>query len=168
MLALGGGRRHERLPLQAPAGTIPFRSSGASPHASLRSVFTVIADSAAFTCRVSSRTVSNPACDSPACSHCDNGPRLKPNPIHRNAKFLQETNKSFRFARNLRLLYDLASPIHNANAREFQRDVDSDSAPRQSSISDAWGRLNVVTPFHHLSGDSHLHRSLGARAHYGI
>src|SRR5262249_1136734 len=27
---------------------------------------------------------------------------------------------------------------------------------------DAWGRLNVVTPFHHLSGDSHLHRSLGA------
>src|SRR5262249_37537536 len=36
------------------------------------------------------------------------------------------------------------------------------SAPRLSSISDAWGRLNVVTPFHHLSGDSHLHRSLGA------
>src|SRR5262249_6959985 len=34
------------------------------------------------------------------------------------------------------------------------------SAPRLSSISDAWGRLNVVTPFHHLSGDSHLHRSL--------
>jgi hypothetical protein len=27
---------------------------------------------------------------------------------------------------------------------------------------DAWGRLNVVTPFHHLSGDSHLHPSLGA------
>src|SRR5262249_931640 len=24
------------------------------------------------------------------------------------------------------------------------------------------GRLSVVTPFHHLSGDSHLHRSLGA------
>src|SRR5262252_2331953 len=36
------------------------------------------------------------------------------------------------------------------------------SVPRLSSISDAWGRLNVVTPFHHLSGDSHLHRSLGA------
>src|SRR5262249_54814476 len=34
--------------------------------------------------------------------------------------------------------------------------------PRLSSISDAWGRLNVVTPFHHLSGDSHLHRSIGA------
>jgi hypothetical protein len=36
------------------------------------------------------------------------------------------------------------------------------SIPRLSSISDAWGRRNVVTPFHHLSGDSHLHRSLGA------
>jgi hypothetical protein len=30
------------------------------------------------------------------------------------------------------------------------------------------GRLNVVTPFHHVSGDSHLHRSLGAGPHYGI
>src|SRR5262245_2823326 len=36
------------------------------------------------------------------------------------------------------------------------------SAPRLSSISDAWGRLNVGTPFHHLSGNSHLHRSLDA------
>jgi hypothetical protein len=33
---------------------------------------------------------------------------------------------------------------------------------RAFPTSDAWGRLNVVTPFHHLSGDSHLHRSLGA------
>src|SRR5215471_16756046 len=41
------------------------------------------------------------------------------------AKFLQEINKSFRLARDLRLLHDLAPPIHNTNAREFQRDVDS-------------------------------------------
>ena len=39
---------------------------------------TGIADNAAFTCRVSSRTVSNPACVSPACSHCDNGPASSP------------------------------------------------------------------------------------------
>src|SRR5262249_11803250 len=25
---------------------------------------------------------------------------------------------------------------------------------------DVWGRLNVVTPFHHLSGDSHINSSL--------
>ena len=37
------------------------------------------------------------------------------------------------------------------------------SIPRLSSISDAWGRLNVVTPFHHLSGDSHLHPSLAVQ-----
>lgn len=56
----------------------PIRSSCAGPRASLRSVFTVIADKAAFTCRVSSRTVSNPASFNPACSHCDNGPASSP------------------------------------------------------------------------------------------
>jgi hypothetical protein len=30
------------------------------------------------------------------------------------------------------------------------------SVPWLSSSPDAWGRLNVVTPFHHLLGDSHL------------
>src|SRR5262245_40255016 len=46
--------------------------------------------------------------------------------MHWNAKFLEEINKGFRLARDLRLLHDLAPPMHNANAREFQRDVDSD------------------------------------------
>src|SRR5262249_38556645 len=61
-------------------------------------------------------------------------------------------------ARDLRLFHDLASPIHNANAREFQRDVDPKrrrfrhNVPRLSSISRCLGQLNVVTPFHHLSG----------------
>ena len=44
----------------------------------MRSVFTVIADSAAFTCRVSKSTVSKPAFVSPAYSHCDNGPASIP------------------------------------------------------------------------------------------
>src|SRR5215471_13512580 len=61
------------------------------------------------------------------------------------------------------LLHNLTQRVHNANAREFQRDVDSDIVLHGCPPSpDAWGRLNVVTPFHHLSGDSHLHRSLGA------
>ena len=55
-----------------------IRISWASPRASLRSIFTIIADKAAFTCRVSSRTVSNPARFSPACSHADNGPASSP------------------------------------------------------------------------------------------
>src|SRR5262249_10197931 len=73
-------------------------------------------------------------------------------------------DKSFRLARDLRLFHDLAPPIHNANAREFQRHVDSGIMFHGCPPSlDAWGRLNVVTPFHHLSGDSHLHPLLGAR-----
>jgi hypothetical protein len=56
----------------------PMRRSCAMPRASLRSVFTVIADKAALTCRVSSRAVSKPASVSPACSHCDSGPASSP------------------------------------------------------------------------------------------
>jgi len=37
-----------------------------------------IADSAAFTWRVSSSTTSSPACVRPACSHCDSGPASRP------------------------------------------------------------------------------------------
>ena len=48
------------------------------PRASLRSVFTIMAESAAFTCRVSSSTASNPAALSPACSHCESGPASSP------------------------------------------------------------------------------------------
>jgi hypothetical protein len=55
-----------------------MRSSWAMPRASLRSVFTTIADSAAFTCRVSSSTASKPAPLRPACSHCDKGPASSP------------------------------------------------------------------------------------------
>ena len=44
------------------------------PRAPLRSVLTVIADSAALTCRVSSSTASL----RPACSHCDKGPASSP------------------------------------------------------------------------------------------
>ena len=55
-----------------------MRSSWAMPRASLRSVFTISADSAALTCRVSSSTVSKPASLSPACSHCDRGPASSP------------------------------------------------------------------------------------------
>jgi hypothetical protein len=48
------------------------------PRASLRSVLTTIAESAAFTCRVSSSTASSPAPVSPACNHCDSGPASRP------------------------------------------------------------------------------------------
>jgi len=55
-----------------------MRISCAMPRASLRSVFTVMADSAAFTWRVSIRMAGMPALTSPACSHCDSGPASRP------------------------------------------------------------------------------------------
>jgi len=55
-----------------------MRSSCAMPRASLRSVFTTMADNAAFTCRVSSSTASYPAFTKPARSHCDKGPASRP------------------------------------------------------------------------------------------
>ena len=54
--------------------------------ASLRSVFTTIADSAAFTCRVSSNTTSSPAFVRPACSHCDSGPASTQAALQRSAQ----------------------------------------------------------------------------------
>jgi hypothetical protein len=60
----------------------PMRKSWAMPRASLRSVFTTMAESAAFTCRVSSSTASKPAPARPACSHCDSGPASSPTRVN--------------------------------------------------------------------------------------
>ena len=71
----------------------PSRSGWAIPRASRRSVFTVIADNAAFASRLSSSTVSKPAATRPAWIHCDNGSdwrqtraigssRVRRNPAH--------------------------------------------------------------------------------------
>ncbi len=56
----------------------PDRISWAMPRASLRSLFTVIADSAALTRRVSISIAGRPASTSPAWSHCDKGPASSP------------------------------------------------------------------------------------------
>jgi hypothetical protein len=56
----------------------PMRRSCAMPRASLRSVLITIAESAAFTCRVSSTTTSNPAATKPAYNHCDRGHASSP------------------------------------------------------------------------------------------
>src|SRR4051794_33106885 len=56
----------------------PILSSWAMPRASLRSVSTTIAESAALTCRVPSSTASYPASLRPAWSHRDKGPASRP------------------------------------------------------------------------------------------
>lgn len=64
--------------LQCTGRKQPIRSSWAMPQASLRSVLTTIAESAAFTWRVSSSTVAKPVWVNPAYSHCDRGPASNP------------------------------------------------------------------------------------------
>src|SRR5262245_19608938 len=90
-------------------------------------------------------------------------PRLKSDPLHRKTKRRKESNQSFGFTRDLRLPDNLALRVHNAHAREFQCNIDSGIVLHGCSPSpDAWGRLNVVTPFHHLSEDSHINCPLRA------
>src|SRR5205814_7600839 len=101
----------------------PMRSSCAIPRASLRSVLITMADSAPFTCRVSSSTTSNPAATKPACSHCDRGP-LQPDPRHPSLQPAEEPDQGLRLARHLCLAHDLADAIHYAHAAVFQRHVD--------------------------------------------
>jgi hypothetical protein len=63
----------------------PSRISCASPRASLRSVFTGIADSAAFTCRVSRSSTGSLLSRNAPYSHCDSGllPARSAPPSHR-------------------------------------------------------------------------------------
>jgi len=79
----------------------PMRISCAMPRASFRSVFTVIAFSAALTWRVSIKIAGSPASTNPACSHCDNGPASSP--MRANAKPLSVKNAA-RASRSLRTL----------------------------------------------------------------
>ena len=102
----------------------PMRSSWAMPRASLRSVLTTMAESAAFTCRVSSSTASNPAPVRPACSHCDERPGLQPDPGQRQAELAEEADQRLRLARHLGLADDPARRVDHAHAAPFQRDVD--------------------------------------------
>src|SRR5512145_2082768 len=81
------------------------------PRASLRSVFTTIADSAAFTWRVSSSTTSSPPCVRPACSHCDSGPALEPDPRHHQAELAEEPNQRLGLTGHLGLSDDPSGPL---------------------------------------------------------
>ena len=102
----------------------PIRSSWAMPRASLRSVFTTIAESAAFTCRVSSSTASNPAPVRPGVQPLRERPGLQPDPGHRQAELAEEPDQRLRLARHLGLAHDLARRVDHAHAAPFQRDVD--------------------------------------------
>ena len=110
--------------LQCTGRYQPIRSSWAMPRASLRSVLTTIADSAAFTCRVSSNTTSNPAPVRPACSHCESGPASNPIRVTATPSWRKKHDQRLGFARHLGLADDPPGRIDHAHAAPFQRDVD--------------------------------------------
>ena len=85
---------------------------------------TTIADSAAFTCRVSSSTASSPPVVRPACSHCESGPASSPILVTDHAEPGEEPDQRLGLTRHLGLPDDPPGPIHHAHAALFQRHVD--------------------------------------------
>jgi hypothetical protein len=92
----------------------PIRISWASPRASLRSVFTVIAYKAAFTCRFQQNSFKSGSLQ-PRMQPLRQWPRLKSYRLHSKTKRLKESNQSCRLAQDLRLLHNLTLRVHNAN-----------------------------------------------------
>ena len=104
----------------------------------------------------------NPACASPACSHCDNGPASSPiRFIGKPSPLKKETRASGSLRASPPSRFRLAHPQRKRSTvpmtRRFQHNV-----PRLSSVSICLGPTRVVTPFHHLSGDGHINRSFRA------
>ena len=103
----------------------PIRSSWAMPRASLRSVLTTIADSAALTCRVSSSTASKPGPGQAGVQPLRQRAGLQPDPGHRQAEPAEEqaTSASGSLAtfasRTIRPV-----GVDHAHAAPFQRHVD--------------------------------------------
>src|SRR5262245_46645262 len=146
----------------------PIRISWASPRASLRSVFTVIADNAAFTCRVSSRTASNPARFNPACSHCDNGPASSP--IRFTAK-PSPSKKATRAAGSLEIF--ASSQSYPARPQRKRSTIPMTrrflhSVPWLSSVSRCLGPTQGRDPVSSSIGGQPPSPLARCRAHYGI
>ena len=100
-----------------------MRISCAMPRASLRSVFTFIAPSAALRCRVSIRIAASPAAVSPACNHRDSGPASRPIRVNlRPLSANHATSASGSLATFAsRIIFPVSSTTHNTAL--FQRHV---------------------------------------------
>ena len=94
------------------------------PRASLRSVFTIIAESAAFTCRVSSSTASKPGPVRPACSHCDSGPASSPTRVSGRPSCPKKPTSASGSLGTFASRTILPGRVDHAHAAPFQRDVD--------------------------------------------
>jgi hypothetical protein len=99
------------------------------------------------------------------CRQCDNGEfvqgRVADFSRRRDSNGCQARTGRMQRGRRTATISCPASPQRTRSrvpkTRQFRHDV-----PRLSSISRCLGPTHVRTPFHHLLGESHRHRSLGA------
>ena len=113
--------------LQCTGRNQPIRSSWAMPRASLRSVLTIMAESAALTCRVSSSTASNPAFDQTGVQPLRQRPGLQPDPRPAAGRAAARSRSAPR-ARWRPWPRARSAPVgvDHAHAALFQRHVDPD------------------------------------------
>ena len=109
------------------------------PRASLRSVFTTIADSAAFTCAGLEQHDLEPGLRQAGVQPLRQRPGLEPDPRHHQAELAEEPNQRLRLARHLGLADDPSAAIHHAHAALFQRHVRSRHNAPWLSLDDDWG-----------------------------
>ena len=95
----------------------PVRTMWARPRASLRSVFMVIAASAAFTWRVSRQTTGKPASISRPPIHSDVDPASRPARASADFQGSRAANEGLRRPIHLALPEKLAFLVHDANSK---------------------------------------------------
>src|SRR5215471_16172445 len=122
------------------------------PRASLRSVFTFIAPSAALRCRVSIRIAASPAAASPACNHCDSGPASRPIRVNLrppSANHAASASGSLATFAS-RTIFPVSSTTHTLLSSKDTSIPAKYSTAVPPRCLDAWGRP-VRTPQHHQS-----------------
>src|ERR1700733_10767032 len=131
-----------------------MRINCAMPRASLRSVFTGISLKALRTCRVSSSSIAQTR-----LLHAGKQPLRKwagfqPDPRNIKAKVSTPRSQSFRFAGYLGLANNPPGCVHHADARAFQRYINSGIVLHGRPFDDAWSRAipDSVQSHHHSEG----------------
>lgn len=136
----------------APARYHPIRNNWAMPRASLRSVFMIIAERAAFTfqqnnIKANLRQAFIQPLRQRAC--------FKANPLHSKLQQNKVFDSCIWIARYLRLADNFARSIHQTHAARFQRNINSGKVLHGCSSLDVWGRpARTPSQHRHSEGQS--------------
>jgi len=145
----------------------PIRISWASPRASLRSVFTVIADKAAFTCRFQQNSFKSGSLQ-PRMQPLRQWPRLKSYPLHSKTKRLKESNQSCRPLEIFASFTILPSRPQRKRSTVPMTRRSLHSVNGCPPSPDAWGPTQRRDPVSSSIGGQPPSAIARCRAHYGI